>query len=122
MEGSGRSKSVDEIFCPSCGEPIKKEAVICVKCGVAVQNMQPMMTYAGAKDKTVAILLAVFLGLWTWLYTYDQDAQKFWINLAISVVTCGAWGFGAWIWAIIDVAGRPESFYKNYAQLPPPQR
>ena len=29
-----RQKSVDEIFCRSCGEPIKKEAEICPHCGV----------------------------------------------------------------------------------------
>lgn len=29
-----RTKTIDEIFCKSCGEPIKKEAEICPHCGV----------------------------------------------------------------------------------------
>lgn len=31
---STRKKASDEIFCRSCGEPIKKEAEICPECGV----------------------------------------------------------------------------------------
>lgn len=31
---SSREKGADEIFCRSCGEPIKKEAEICPYCGV----------------------------------------------------------------------------------------
>lgn len=31
---SERTKRPDEIFCRSCGEPIKKEAEICPECGV----------------------------------------------------------------------------------------
>lgn len=30
----GRSKAADEIFCRSCGEPIKEKAEICPECGV----------------------------------------------------------------------------------------
>lgn len=30
----GRKKGADEIFCRTCGEPIKKEAEICPHCGV----------------------------------------------------------------------------------------
>lgn len=31
---SDRTKELDEIFCRSCGEPIKEEAEICPECGV----------------------------------------------------------------------------------------
>lgn len=31
---SERTKGPDEVFCRSCGEPIKKEAEICPECGV----------------------------------------------------------------------------------------
>jgi hypothetical protein len=33
-EREGRTKGVDEVFCSSCGEPIKREAEICPHCGV----------------------------------------------------------------------------------------
>ncbi|MDA8185133.1 MAG: zinc ribbon domain-containing protein [Actinomycetota bacterium] len=42
-------------------------------------------TRPGAKSKVVAILLAVFLGPWTWLYTYARDAKKFWIGIGVVV-------------------------------------
>jgi len=38
-----------------------------------------------AKNKTAAILLAVFLGFWTWLYTYQKDGWKFWVSLALTL-------------------------------------
>jgi len=34
------SKSPDEIYCPSCAKPIKKEAVICPNCGVQVKELK----------------------------------------------------------------------------------
>ncbi len=36
-----------------------------------------------SKDKTIAIVLAVFLSFWTWLYTYKKSKKKFWIALII---------------------------------------
>ena len=35
-----KTKQQDEMFCPSCGRIIKKEAVICVNCGVAINLLQ----------------------------------------------------------------------------------
>jgi len=36
-----RTKNPDEIFCPSCGNVVKREAVFCVNCGVAISERQP---------------------------------------------------------------------------------
>lgn len=78
----------------------------------------PVMPYAAPipKSKTTAVLLAVFFGFWTWVYTYQRDAALFWINLVASVVTMGLWGiFVAWPWAIICAATRPsDTFYSNF--------
>jgi hypothetical protein len=68
----------------------------------------------GKRSKTTAVLLAVFLSFFSWLYTYEKDATKFWVNLGLTVVSLGLWSFIAWIWAIVDTASKPESFYKNY--------
>jgi hypothetical protein len=68
----------------------------------------------GTRSKTVAVLLAVFLSFFSWLYTYEKDATKFWVNLGLTVVSLGLWSFIAWIWAIVDTASKPETFYKNY--------
>ncbi len=84
---------------------------------------------APPKSKTAAILLAVFLSFWTWLYTYQRDSSKFWIGLGVAV---GGWvlgvllafvfvGFilmlaplGVWVWAIVDTATKPEQYYLRY--------
>jgi len=50
------SKGLDEKYCESCGSIIKTQAEICPKCGVRQKRA------GGSKDKTTAILLALFLG------------------------------------------------------------
>jgi hypothetical protein len=80
------------------------------------------------KSKTTAILLAVFLGFWTWIYTYREDGAKFWIacvvgvvNFFLAIATLGIWllisipvGIGFWIWAIVDTAGKSDEWYAAY--------
>jgi hypothetical protein len=67
------------------------------------------------KSKTTAVLLAVFLSFWTWVYTYKTDAWKFWLNLSLSILTLGYWNlFVSWIWSIIDVSIKDNKFYNNY--------
>lgn len=75
------------------------------------------------KDKTAAVLLAVFLGLWTWVYTYKKDAWKFWLSMALHLTLFNplwTWmvvflpNFALHAWAIIDVAVKPETFYEYY--------
>ena len=111
MEKS-KNKESDEIYCHSCGEPIKKEAEVCVHCGV--RNSSAPIVQGPPKDKSIAVLLAVFLGFWTWLYTFEKDAWKFWTNLGLTVVTFGLWWFVAWIWAIIDVSVKPQQYYVQF--------
>ena len=99
------SKQADEIFCPSCGAVIKREAELCVHCGVRVGRPA-----AGRKSKTTAILLAVFFSFFTWLYTYREDGAKFWGGLAISIVFFPA----TWIWAIVDTVSKNDEWYADY--------
>jgi uncharacterized membrane protein YqaE (UPF0057 family) len=75
------------------------------------------MTHTGptvTKDKSVAVILAVFFGAFAWLYTYKLDAWKFWLNITLCLVTFGVWGLGAWLWAVIDVASKPSSYYTHF--------
>ncbi len=104
-----------------------------------------------SKDKTVAILLAVFLSFWTWLYTYEKNKKNFWIALisiissililvvlvVLSAITQGQADadalrtsvnlfsafmgilvvlllLGITLWAIIDVASKPDAWYQQY--------
>jgi len=115
-----RAKQADEVFCPSCGEAIKKEAVICVKCGVSTRNQIQKDT---PKDKSTSVLLAVFLGYWSWLYTYKKDAWKFWLGLSLNLTIFNplwTWlilfipNIAIWIWVIVDVSVKPASYYKDF--------
>lgn len=36
------------------------------------------------KDETIAALLALFAGPWTWLYTYPKDKWKLWSGLGVA--------------------------------------
>ena len=144
------NKQEDEIFCPECGKPIKRNAVICEHCGVQIKELVsqskevPAVTH---KSKTTAVVLAVFFSYWSWLYTYRRSRIKFWIVLSIAMIwyfvyfviiidtmsfltehsinyyltNWGNWSFlasfyfiGVWLWAIVDNAIKPNSFYKNY--------
>lgn len=69
------------------------------------------------KDKTTAILLAVFLSFWTFLYTYKEDKVLFWVYLVvvflfwwILFIPC----LVAWIHAIILATSRDEQWYKDF--------
>jgi ribosomal protein L40E len=101
---------------------MKENAAFCVKCGAPAGGVKGgvpgvrVRPAAGAKDKTVAVVLAVFLGFWTWCYTYKKDAWKFWLNLGLTVVTLGFWGIVAWPWAIIETATRPREFFADFGQ------
>ena len=53
-------KQLDEVFCHSCGKPIKKEAEICIYCGVRQKRYSYIDT--SDKDWTTCLLLCLFLG------------------------------------------------------------
>jgi hypothetical protein len=57
-------------------------AVICPSCGAAQKGFNT----SGGKSKTTAVLLAVFLSAWTWVYTWKVNSKKFLIALGLWVV------------------------------------
>jgi hypothetical protein len=118
------AKLADEIFCQSCGAVIKREAEICANCGVRVRGAR---TGSGGKSKVAAIVLAVFLSGWSWLYTYREDGWKFWFTLGVTIanfiltVVTVFWiivwifvGLGFYIWAIVDAAVKSDDWYADY--------
>ena len=102
------------VYCRGCGQPVNPQAAICVNCGVPTALYQHQVRPANPKTKSTSVVLAVLFGLFAWLYTYQKDSWKFWLNLALAVLTLGIWGIGAWIWAIIDTAVRPSSWYEAF--------
>ncbi|MFL5779936.1 MAG: hypothetical protein ACJ760_01345 [Thermoleophilaceae bacterium] len=90
------------------------QAAICVQCGVPTNVHAAPLRPANPKEKSTAVVLAVLFGLFSWLYTYQRDSWKFWLNLCLAVVTLGIWGIVAWVWAIIDQAVRPGAYYESF--------
>ena len=70
----------------------------------------------GQKKKGVSVGLAVFLSQWTWLYTYREDAWKFWVGLMLNLILW--WTLivplGVWIWAMVDTGTKLKEWYENY--------
>jgi hypothetical protein len=82
---------------------------------VTLQPPQMPLAPQFPKKKITAVLLAVFLTTWTWAYTYKVDAWKFWLNLALGLLTLGVWTILiSWPWAIIDAARRPQDWYQTF--------
>lgn len=69
-----------------------------------------------AKDKNVAVILAVFFGPWSWLYTAKKDIWKFVVGLIVGFL--GMFflflpGIMIHIWAIVDQAIKTKKEYKK---------
>ena len=165
-------------FCQSCGTQLPATATFCSNCGSAVgvapaaaapaapaapqMNYQQQAYAPAGKSKTPAVVLAVFLGFWSWLYTFKVNKTKFFIalglNTLVSIVAigfmvvlfqemmptynsclyqatyaseCAAYAptssfstflisvasFPLWLWAVIDNARKPASFYQAYPNV-----
>ena len=111
--GCGVSIPNGDRYCQNCGVAVDPLAEICVKCGVRLAK--PVVHGAGGKSKTTAILLAVFLSFWTWLYTYKRNSKKFWIGLAVFVVCIAAF---AYTYAVF-LSDMSSSAYYDGDDLPP---
>jgi hypothetical protein len=78
------SMSTANNFCSACGNSIINTAVICPKCGSPTPKYRPETVHVG-KSKTTAVVLSVFLSIWSWLYTYKVNAHKFWITFSLAL-------------------------------------
>lgn len=99
-------------FCSACGNELLSTAVVCPKCGSPTSLYRPSTSQPG-KSKTTAVLLAVFLGIWSWLYTYDVNKRKFWIALGVYAVLTGLF----FIAAAYFMYRRGLGFYPETSEL-----
>jgi len=85
-----------------------------------------------SRTKGVAILIAIFLGPWTWLYTHKKDYWKFWPSILIGLGGWAAWALlpeeiskivhsfwlptclVIWIVAVISSILRKGEWYKTF--------
>ncbi len=95
-------KGPDEMYCPSCGAIIKKEAEICPKCGVRLKKNETDSN-PNAKQKVVYILLAIFLGYLGIHNFYAGYNGRGISQLLISLLSIGILIPVVWIWAIIEI-------------------
>ena len=77
-------------FCPNCGVEVNDAQVVCIKCGVALKQ-SALAGGGSSKDKTVAGLLAIFLGALGIHEFYLGNNTSGIIRLVITLLTCG-WG------------------------------
>lgn len=108
---------IGAVFCRGCGSQLHPQAAICPNCGVPTGAGQAPLRPANPKSKSTAVILAVLFGLFGWLYTYQRNNWKFWLNLGIGVLSLGLWALVAWVWAIVDVAVKPSEWYEGYPNV-----
>ena len=107
-------------FCKYCGRKIPREAVICVNCGMQVEdlkrsekiiinnnsNINPRMF--GEKNKWIALSLCIFLGI--------LGAHKFYERKAglgvLYIFTGGLFGIGV-IFDIFTLLFKPNPYYSS---------
>ena len=82
------------MYCSNCGAEINDNAVVCVKCGCAVNKPTPAVVNGSSKDWLVTLLLCFFVGC--------LGIHRFYVGKTgtgiVQLLTCGGCG----IWALID--------------------
>lgn len=82
------------MYCSNCGAEINDNAVVCVKCGCAVNRPTPAAVYGSSKDWLVTLLLCFFVGC--------LGIHRFYVGKTgtgiVQLLTAGGCG----IWALID--------------------
>ena len=54
-------KKEDEIFCPECGKPIKRNTVICSYCGMQIKELETKtISIVSVKSKAAAVVLQAY--------------------------------------------------------------
>lgn len=98
---------MNKMFCKNCGKTISDNARSCPKCGEVFSTPK-------TKKKSTAVLLAIFVGIFSWCYTWKKDQWKFWVNLVLIPCTLGMWAIVASIWVIIDQSCKSKEFFEDY--------
>lgn len=97
----------DEMYCSSCGAIIKRQAEICVKCGVRVsgRTSEAASVEFSGKSRLTAGLLGIFLGSIGVHRFYLGNIGIGILQIVLSLVTFGIAGLWGFIEGIIIVAG-----------------
>ena len=94
------------MYCMNCGKEIDDKAVVCIHCGVAVnQGKANVIADPNAKSKLAAGLLAIFLGALGIHNFYLGYTNKAVTQLLLGTVGSLAFGLGpviSGIWGLVE--------------------
>jgi len=108
QQHSAPNKAFDEVYCSSCGKPIKAQAEICPLCGVrqAYRNTQKVAGASsvpiGPRSKSAFQGLAIFLGGLGVHNFYIGNNSRGVTQLLLSLLSAGALSPIVWIWAVVE--------------------
>lgn len=104
------------MFCKTCGTQVADTATSCPNCGTALAIVRPNpIVIPGAKSKVVAGILGILVGGFGVHRFYLGYTGLGFLQLAVTLITCGAgslWGFIEGILILVgsinqDAEGRP---------------
>lgn len=87
------------MFCQNCGAKISDKAVVCLSCGVAVKNISVAKASSINDEWLVAMLLAMFLGIFGAHNFYLKRNSVAIAQLVLGLCSCFAI---SGIWALVD--------------------
>lgn len=89
-----QANPVPEVHCWQCGQKHSAMARICVHCGCEAAPTRYMPSPSGGatgsgKKKGIAVVLALFMSWWTFLYTWKKDGAWFLAGLLSTLFVIG---------------------------------
>ncbi len=101
---------VKDVFCPKCGTKVPENVAFCPECGNPIASR----TVKDRKDKTVAGLLAIFLGGLGIQYFYLGKTTAGIITIVISLCSCYIWSVLMLVQGILMLTMSEDSFREKF--------
>lgn len=103
---------VKDVYCPKCGTKVPENIRFCPTCGNAITPSASVSK--NGKDKTVAGLLAIFLGGWGIQYFYLGKTTAGILTIVISLCSCYIWWLLMLVQGIMMLTMSDEAFNEKY--------
>ena len=105
-----QANPVPEVHCWQCGQKHSAMARICVHCGCEAAPTRYMPSPSGGatgsgKKKGIAVVLALFMSWWTFLYTWKKDGAWFLAGLLSTLFVIGPGQFIGFVMFVANIDG-----------------